>query len=60
MPEPRLRELQPPHGADHFTLEQAMEAWKKVEADRLARAARKRDRAARQSARRSPSTERAR
>jgi hypothetical protein len=47
-------------GADHFTLEQAMEAWKKVEADRLARAARKRDRAARQSARRSPSTERAR
>ena len=38
----RVRVLQPPPESDHFTFEEAVEAWKKVEADKRAREARRR------------------
>ena len=41
MPDLRMRVLQPPHGSDHFTLDEAIAAWRKVEAGKRARAARK-------------------
>lgn len=49
MPEKRLRQLQPPPESDHFTVAQAVEAWKKVEADKQARAVRQRFAASRAS-----------
>lgn len=42
MAELRVRELQPPPESEHFTFEEAMEAWKKVDADRRARGVRER------------------
>jgi hypothetical protein len=42
MGELRVRELQPPPESDHFTFEEAMEAWRKVDADRRASGVRER------------------
>jgi heme-degrading monooxygenase HmoA len=43
----RLRTIQPPHQSEKFTLEEAIQAWRKVEAEMAAeRAARSRSRSA--------------
>ena len=55
MPDLRMRVLQPPHGSDHFTLDEAIAAWRKVAADKRARAARKRGRSVADEPRRDPS-----
>ena len=42
MADHRMRVLQPPHASDHFTLDEAIAAWRKVAADKRAREARRR------------------